>query len=65
MDVKYHVTYFVCTGKLDGALGGDPLLEVLKWGLHLVVTNVVPVGGGADKKSSCAVQYLSEEGLRY
>ena len=26
--------------------------------LHLVVTEVVPVGGGVDKKSSCAVQYL-------
>ena len=31
--------------------GGDPLPEVLKsGGLHLVVTEVVPVGGGADKE---------------
>ena len=37
--------------KSDGALGGDPSLEVLKCGgLHLVVTEVVPVRGGADKK---------------
>ena len=35
----------------DGALGGDPSLEVLKHGgLQLVVTEVVPIGGGgADK----------------
>ena len=39
------------TCKSNGALGGDPSLEVLKCGgLHLVVTEVVPVGGGADKK---------------
>ena len=50
--------------ELNGALGGDPSSEVLRRGdLHLVVTEVVPVGGGADKKSSCAVQYLNE-GLR-
>ena len=37
--------------KSDGALGGDPSLEVLKsGGLHLVVTEVVPVSGGADKE---------------
>ena len=35
----------------DGALSDDPSLEVLKsWGLHLVVTEVVPVGSGADKE---------------
>ena len=34
--------------ELDGALGGEPSSEVLKGGgLHLVVTEVVPVGGGA------------------
>ena len=39
------------TCKSDGALGDDPLLEVLKCGgLHLVVSEVVPVGGGADKE---------------
>ena len=39
------------TCKSDDALGDDPLLEVLKsGGLHLVVTEVVPVGGGADKE---------------
>ena len=42
--------------ELDGAWGGDQSFEVLKsGGLQLVVTEVVPVGGGADKKpSSCA-----------
>ena len=36
--------------ELDGVLGGDPLFEVLKrGGLHLVVTEVIPIGGGADK----------------
>ena len=41
----------VRTCKSDGALGDDPLLEVLKsGGLHLVVIEVVPVGGGADKE---------------
>ena len=36
-------------------------LEVLKHGgLHLVVTEVVPIGGGVDNnKSSCVVQYLT------
>ena len=39
------------TCKSDGALGGDPLPEVLKrGGFHLAVTEVVPVGGGADKE---------------
>ena len=42
----------VCACELDGALGGDLSFEVLKrGGLHLVVTEVVPIGGGADKKS--------------
>jgi len=37
--------------KSDGALGDYPLLEVLKCGgLHLVVTEVVPVSGCVDKK---------------
>ena len=37
--------------ELDGVLGGDPSFEVLKRGdLHLVVIQVVPVSGGADKK---------------
>ena len=41
----------VRTCKSDGALGDDPLLDVLKsGGLHLIVTEVVPVGGGADKE---------------
>ena len=35
--------------ELDGAWGGN-LFEVLKrGGLHLVITEVVPVSGGADK----------------
>ena len=35
----------MCACKSDGALGDDPLLEVLKsGGLHS------PVGGGADKE---------------
>ena len=46
----------VCACELDDAWGGDQSFEVLKRGApHLVVTEVVPVGGGADKKrSSCA-----------
>ena len=37
--------------KSDGALGDDPLLDVLKsGGFHLAVTDVVPVGGGAGKE---------------
>ena len=57
--------------ELDGVLGGDPSYEVLKrGGLHLVVTEVVPVSGGADnnkkerkKEFLCYSVYLSE-GLR-
>jgi len=41
----------VCACELDGALGGDLSFEVLKHGgLHLVVTEVVSLGGDADKK---------------
>ena len=41
----------MCTCKSDGALGDDPLLEVLKCGgLHLVIAEVASVGGGADKE---------------
>ena len=49
--------------ELDGAWGSDLLFEIHEnRGLHLVVTKVVPVSGGADKKkSSCAVWYLSGE----
>ena len=37
--------------ELDGAYGGDQSFEVLKCGgFHLVVIEVVPVSGGADKK---------------
>ena len=58
-----HVIGGECTSESDGAWGGDQLFEVLKhWDLHLVFTQVVPVGGGADKrekKTSCAIQYLS------
>ena len=48
--------------------GGNQSFEVLKrGGLHLVITEVVPVSGGADKKqnkkASCVVQCLSG-GLR-
>ncbi len=46
-----HVIGGECMSELDGAWGGDQLFEVLKHGdLHLVFTQVVPVGGGADKK---------------
>ena len=42
--------------ELDGAWDGDKLFEVLKCGgLHLVVTEVVPVSGGEDKK----VEFIS------
>ena len=54
----------MCTCKSDGALpGSDPLLEVLKsGGLHLVATEVVPVGGAADKERVLiVVQCLSGE----
>jgi len=37
--------------ELDGASGDNQSFEVLKCGgLHLVITEVVPVGGGDDKK---------------
>ena len=37
--------------ELDGASGGNQSFEVLKWGgLHLVVTEVVPVSGSEDEK---------------
>ena len=37
--------------ELDGALGSDQSLDVLKCGgLHLVATKVVQVGGGTDEK---------------
>ena len=37
--------------ELNGACSGDQLFEVMKWGgLHLVVTEVVLVGGDDDKK---------------
>ena len=45
--------------ELDGAWGGDQSFEVPKrGGLHLVVTEVVPVAAGADnnnttKRNSC------------
>ena len=38
---------------LDGDFGGDPSSEVLRrGGLHLVVTEVVPVGDGADNNNN-------------
>ena len=41
----------MCTCKLDGAWGDDQSLEVLKCeGLHLVVTEMVPVSGGEHRK---------------
>ena len=41
-----------CTRELNPALGGSPSSEVFKrGGLHLVVTEVVPISGGADKKT--------------
>ena len=47
------------TYKSDGALGDDPLLKVLKCGgLHLVVSEVVPVG---QRKSLYVVQCWSGE----
>ena len=43
-----------CTPELNPALGGSPSSEVFRrGGLHLVVTEVVPISGGA-------VQYLNE-----
>ena len=47
-----HVTRGECALELDGACSGDQLFEVLKsWGIHLVVTEVVPVSGGEDEKA--------------
>ena len=44
--------------ELDGAWGGDQSFEVLKReGLHLMVTEVVPVGSGT---SSCIARYLNK-----
>ena len=40
--------------KSDGALGDDPLLEVLRCGgLHLVVTQVEPGGNGVNRNKEC------------
>ena len=40
-----------CTRELDGVWSGDLSFEVLEHGsLHLVITDVVPVSGGAKKK---------------
>ena len=44
--------------ELDGAWGGDLLFEIHEnRGLHLVVTEVVPVSGGADKKKRVLVLF--------
>ena len=41
-----------CALRLDGARGGNQSFEVPKCGgLHLVITEVVPVGGSEDKKA--------------
>ena len=46
------VTRGECALKLDGARGGNQSFEVLKCGgLHLVITQVVSVGGSVDKNS--------------
>ena len=46
--------------ELDDAWGGDQSFEVLKrGGLHLVVTAMVPVGGGEDKKKRGILVLLS------
>ena len=40
----------MCMRELDGVWGGDLSFEVLEHGsLHLVITEVVPVSGGAKK----------------
>ena len=45
------VCVYACVCELDGALGGDHSFEVLSHGgLYLVVTEVVPVASGVDKK---------------
>ena len=42
--------------ELNGALCGDPSSEVPKrGGLHLVVSEVVPISGGADNKKRVLV----------
>ena len=45
--------------------GGDPLLEVLKsGGLHLVVTEVVPVDGDADETKELLCCSVFETGTK-
>ena len=45
--------------ELDGAWGVNLLFEVFEYGgLHLVVTKVVPVGGGANKTKKEFLCYL-------
>ena len=47
-----HVTRGECALELDGARGGDQSTEVLKsGGIHLVITEGIPVNGGEDEKS--------------
>ena len=44
--------------ELDGGFGGHLSFEVLnRGGLHPVVIEVVPVGGGADKKKRVLVLF--------
>ena len=51
--------------ELDGALGGDPSSEVLKrGGLHLVVTEVVPVDGDADETKELLCCSVFETGTK-
>ena len=56
---------YKCNGRgvqaceLDGAWGVNLLFEVFEYGgLHLVVTKVVPVGGGANKTKKEFLCYL-------
>ena len=57
--------------ELDGALGGDPSFEILKrGGLYLIVTEVVPVGGGADNNKKeflrcSAFEWGTKKGLEF
>ena len=50
--------------ELDGAWGDDLLFEVLECGgLHLVITEVVPVSGGADKNKQTKNRVLVLSGI--
>ena len=56
------MTRGLCAWELDGAYGGDQSFEILMCGgFHLVVIEVVPVGGTPDEK---VILYFHKNDLR-